>query len=69
MSVSPIDFQGNIERFIDLLLSQGGVMTLLREGVSETRLGIGHFRAIAARALSPKAQTWIWSSRVRLGVV
>jgi len=61
--------QGNAERFIGLLLSQGGVMTLLKEGASEAQLGIDQCRAIAAQVLGEGPQTWYWSSRVRLGVV
>jgi SAM-dependent methyltransferase len=61
--------QGNAERLVGLLLSQGGVMTLLKAGYSEAQLGIDQFRKAVHRALGPQPQTWYWSSRVRLGVV
>jgi SAM-dependent methyltransferase len=61
--------QGNAERLIGLLLSQGGVMTLLKAGYQDDQLGIRAFREIAQRVLGDAQQTWYWSSRVRLGIV
>jgi SAM-dependent methyltransferase len=61
--------QGNAERLIGLLLSQGGVMSLLKAGYTEEQLGIRAFREVVQRALGDALQTWYWSSRVRLGIV
>ncbi len=61
--------QGNAERLIGLLLSQGSVMTLLKAGYTEDQLGIRAFRATVQRALGDAMQPWYWSSRVRLGIV
>jgi SAM-dependent methyltransferase len=60
---------GNADRLVGLLLSQGGVMTLLKSGLSETQIGIDHFRESVGRALGTEDQPWYWSSRVRFGVV
>jgi ubiquinone/menaquinone biosynthesis C-methylase UbiE len=68
MVVHHVD-QGDADRFIGLVLSQGGVMTLLKDGVSEAQLGIDRFRAVATRILGEQPQTWYWGLRVRLGVV
>ena len=61
--------QGNAERLVGLLLSQGNVMTLLKAGLSEGQLGIDDFRKVAERTLGVEPQTWYWSSRVRFGIV
>ncbi len=61
--------QGNAERLIGILLSQGSVMTLLKHGVSEKEAGLDRFKEIAHRALGSQEQVWYWSSRVRFGVV
>lgn len=61
--------QGNAERLIGLLLSQGSVMTLLKAGYTEDQLGITAFREIVQRVLGEAMQPWYWSSRVRLGIV
>lgn len=61
--------QGDAERFIGLMLSQGGVMTLLKEGMSEAQLGIDRYRAIATRVLGTQPETWYWGFRVRIGIV
>lgn len=60
---------GDADRYIGLLLSQGSVMTLLKEGISEAQLGIDQCRRVAARVLGANVQTWYWSSRVRVGIV
>ncbi|MCL5999706.1 MAG: class I SAM-dependent methyltransferase [Chloroflexi bacterium] len=60
---------GNAERLAGLLLSQGGVMTLLKAGFHEDQLGIDVFREVAQRTLGPEPRPWYWSSRVRLGIV
>lgn len=61
--------RGNAERLVGLLLSQGGVMTLLKNGASEADLGIDVFRDTVQQILGSAPQTWYWSSRVRIGIV
>lgn len=61
--------RGNAGRLVGLLLSQGGVMSLLKMGLSESELGIDAFRQAAQRLLGDASQPWYWSSRVRLGIV
>ena len=61
--------QGNAERLVGLLLSQGGVMTLLKAGFTESQLGIDRFRELTTKVLGSHNQDWYWSSRVRLGIV
>lgn len=61
--------QGNAERLIGLLLSQGSVMTLLKNGITEPQLGIDVFRQKVTQALGNENQTWYWSLRIRYGIV
>lgn len=60
---------GNAERLIALMLCQGYVMALLRAGVSEAEIGITSLRAVAERTLGPSPRPFLWSARVRLGLV
>jgi ubiquinone/menaquinone biosynthesis C-methylase UbiE len=60
---------GNADRLIGLMFSQGGVMTLLKAGYSETQLGLDQLREKVNQALGSESKTWYWSSRVRVGVV
>ena len=60
---------GNADRLVGLLLSQGSVMTLIKNGLREVELGIDTLRNITNRTLGPESQTWFWSSRVRIGIV
>ncbi|MDP0494969.1 MAG: class I SAM-dependent methyltransferase [Verrucomicrobiota bacterium JB024] len=59
---------GTADRVAGLLMSQGSVQTLLKEGVTEDELGIGELRATVRRAFDGEAVPWFWSARVRLGV-
>ncbi len=59
---------GNAERLVGLLLSQGGVMSLLKRGLTEEQLGIDWFRKQAEQALGAEYHTWYWSSRIRFGI-
>lgn len=61
--------QGNAERLVGLLFSQGGVMTLVKNGYSEEQLGIDQFREKVRRFLGPELRPWTWSARVRIGMV
>lgn len=60
--------EGDAERLVGLLFSQGGMQTLLKAGVTEDELGIPEFRELARR-LMPEKRRWLWCSRVRVGVV
>ena len=61
--------QGNAERFVGVLLSQGGVASLLKHGLSEEEMGIERFRTIATRTLGETDSRWFWSSRIRIGII
>lgn len=61
--------EGNAERLVGLHLSQGYVAALLRAGLSEDQLGITELRAVALRTIGSTPRPFIWSARVRLGVV
>jgi SAM-dependent methyltransferase len=60
--------EGNAERFLGLLRSQGGVMDLLKAGYTEDNLGISELESIARTELGPELRPWYWSTRVRIGV-
>lgn len=60
--------EGNAERIVGLLLSQGHVQTLLKAGFTETDLKIDQLRELAGRLIGPHSQRWYWSSRVRAGI-
>jgi hypothetical protein len=60
--------EGNAARFIGVLLSQGGVQSLLRAGHTEDELGIGKFRSQCHELLGQTAKPWYWSLRVRVGI-
>ena len=60
--------EGDAERLVGLLLSQGNVMGLLKHGLTEADLGIDRLRAIAGRTLGPQRRTWHWSARLRMGI-
>jgi len=61
--------QGDADRLVGLLLSQGYMMSLIKKGVTEAQLGIDELRAISRRTLGDEMRPWYWSARVRLGVV
>lgn len=61
--------EGNAERLVGLLLSQGGVMSMLKAGYTEAQLGIVEFRQVAERTLGAEPYPWLWSSRLRYGIV
>ncbi len=60
--------QGNAERLIGLALSQGGVMTLLKNGLGEDEIGLTTFREVTNRALGTELRPWYFSYRIRLAV-
>lgn len=59
---------GDADRFIGVLLSQGGVQLLLRSGLSEQELGIERFKRRCREHLGTTRREWYWSSRVRIGI-
>jgi SAM-dependent methyltransferase len=60
--------EGDAERIVGLLLSQGSVQSLLKLGLSEADLQIDRLRDVARRELGAASSRWFWSARVRLGV-
>jgi ubiquinone/menaquinone biosynthesis C-methylase UbiE len=60
--------QGTTDRLIGLLLSQGHVQTLLKNGVPENQLGIDGLRSAASRVLGSDRWPWVWTSRIRIGI-
>ncbi len=68
VAVHHID-QGNAERLTGLLLTQGFVQSLLKKGVTEADLGLPALRRIAAQNLGAVPRPFLWSARVRIGVV
>ncbi|WP_269858071.1 class I SAM-dependent methyltransferase [Streptomyces sp. RPT161] len=58
---------GSAERFVAVAASQGGVVALLEEGVSEHELGLTRLREVAERRITEQ-KTWWWTCRVRLAV-
>jgi len=61
--------EGNADRLVGLLLSQGYVQGLLKRGVTEAELGIDTLRHTALHALGSTPRPFVWSARVRIGVV
>jgi ubiquinone/menaquinone biosynthesis C-methylase UbiE len=60
--------KGTSDRFVGLLLSQGGIQSLLRSGHTEEELGVSSFRTRCRALLGDVPRVWYWSYRVRLGV-
>jgi hypothetical protein len=60
--------QGGAERLVGLELSQGGVASLLKNGLSEDEIGITALRAIAQRVLGDASVPWYFSYRMRVAL-
>jgi len=60
--------QGGAERLVGLMLSQGGIATLRKHGVSEDEIGITALRQAAHAALGDAIVPWYFSYRMRVGV-
>lgn len=60
---------GNADRLVGLMLSQGSVNSLLKLGFHQEDIGIAQLREAAARCLGPEPRPWVWTCRVRLGIV
>ena len=59
--------QGDAERIVGVLLSQGQIAGLLKRGLSEDEIGITALREAARQALGDRTVPWYWSYKVRLG--
>lgn len=59
---------GNAPRLIGIALSQGGVATLLKRGLSESEIGVDQLRERAQRLLGEKLSRWYFCYRVRIGI-
>jgi ubiquinone/menaquinone biosynthesis C-methylase UbiE len=60
--------QGNAERFVGLMLSQGLMQTLLKNGVTEAEIGIPQYRETIQRLLGSELRTWYFSFRILIGI-
>lgn len=60
---------GNAERLVGLVLSQGGVETLLKAGLTEAEMGLDRLREAAARTLGDEPGPWCFNYRARIGIV
>lgn len=61
--------EGNAERFVGLVRTQGGVATLLlKEKLTEQEIGLDILRDVARRTVGNKAVPWHFSYRVRVGI-
>ena len=60
--------EGNAERFINLAISQGQLMTILKEGLDEDEIGLTSFKSSVKNILGTKTSKWIFSYRIRIGV-
>lgn len=61
--------EGNAERYLGLMRSQGSLQDLLKAGRTERDLGVHEFESNARALLGAAPQRWQWSARVRIGVV
>ena len=59
---------GNADRLVGLMLSQGGVASLLKHGMTQEEIGVPGFRALVQQTLGDELLPWYFSYRVRLGV-
>jgi hypothetical protein len=59
--------EGDADRLVALVRSQGGTVALLNEGLSEDELGLTRLREVAERRLPGPVPFW-WTYRVRLAV-
>lgn len=59
---------GNAARLVGLAKSFGGVATLLRNGISEERIGLTALRKVAEKELGDGPRPWYFSYRVRIGI-
>ncbi len=60
--------EGDAERFVAVLLSQGDFQTLKKHGVDQAMVGVSEFEAEVRAALGDGACPFWWSYRTRIGV-
>ena len=60
---------GNADRLIGLALSQGSVMSVLKQGLGEAEIGLDAFRTLARELLGDQPKPWFFSCRIRLAVL
>jgi SAM-dependent methyltransferase len=60
--------EGDDDRFVDLLRSQGDYQSLRRAGLDDDQLGVTRLAEVARAALGPQPMRWWFTYRVRLGV-
>ncbi|AHF91523.1 type 11 methyltransferase [Opitutaceae bacterium TAV5] len=60
--------EGNADRLVGLLLSQGSVQSLRKKRVAEIDRLADHLHEVAIRELGSGLQRWFWSSRIRIGI-
>jgi len=59
--------EGDGQRFIGLLKSQGDYQTLKRHGCDDIALGVAPFTALVESRLGDERRPWHFSYRARLG--
>ena len=59
---------GDAQRLVGLVKSQGTVASLLKHGLSEEEIGISDLRRTAERILGDRTLSWFWSYRIQIGV-
>lgn len=61
--------EGDRERLVGLVLSLGGVQSLLKTGLTQTQVGLDRLREELATILGPGPEPWYWTYRLRIGIV
>jgi SAM-dependent methyltransferase len=59
---------GNAARLVGMARSQGGLMGLLKRGLTEAQIGLDELGALAHRTLGDEPKPWYFSYRVRIGI-
>lgn len=60
---------GTADRLVRLATSQGGLATLLKEGISAEEIGVPQMRKEVEAAIGATGEVdWYWTYRVRLGI-
>ena len=59
---------GNAQRLVGMARSQGGLMGLLKRGLTEAEIGLDALRTLAENRLGDEPKPWFFSYRVRIGI-
>jgi ubiquinone/menaquinone biosynthesis C-methylase UbiE len=59
---------GNADRLVGGALSYGQLQSLLKEGISASKLGLDNFREQVHLLLGEEPRPWYWSVHVRIGI-